>query len=945
MFRLCNARRVAAAARPVVRRTLSSSSVYRKRVTIGTFSEVFKAAPTKSPLPTAQSPTRTPKKRPLEPRLPYSGSVVLDAVREFTLKYPSCVVLVQVGDFYELYESHASQYGPPLDLKVTKKEMASGVTVDFAGFPSRVLDRYLDMLVNQLGCRVALCEQYTKEGDSTIRRHITRVLTPGTVIEERFLDAHSNNYLLAVMPPQDLDHPLGLAWIDVSVGEFNMQPSQFDLFKDDLARIRPREVVIPESFATKTKHPLMQVLAADPNISVSHQPDDLFNSHTGKDRLAEMFPILPDSDRHQHQRADDAFSDPELAASMALLSYIDSTHPENKPKLLRPTRMNIHDTLQIDSAAMGSLELVRTIRDGKRTNSLLATIDYTQTHAGSRLLARWLSAPLTSLAAIEKRQNVVEFFVNEAHVLDAVRYAMQQSADAQRALQRLALRRGQHMDLIEIWSTLNAIKSVKTQLQLQITPPQEIETRKRGRKAKQPQEQPPAAQLHEQGGETTLDSQKAALNEAVKDMIDMLDPHEQLIDKIEKAFDCEKIISGDIKGADYGYVRPEFNKELYKLHQTLDSLSEERKELETKLKAIGGNSVSLLVNAVYSHIVEINARQASKLLAHYPHAVLINQTKSKHRYELSEWTALSMNLQNTHARITELESQVWDKVVGQVLEQTLPIISSSIAFAQLDVLCSFAWMAKRFHYVRPEMTADSDRTLYIEGGRHPVVEANLAAKGRPFVRNDCHLRDGANSWLLTGPNMGGKSTFLRQNAIILLLAHTGSFVPAQRAKMAVVDRVFSRVGASDNLAEDQSTFMVEMSETATILRHATCKSFVIMDEVGRGTSTSDGLSLAFAILAYLHQHIGCQTLFATHYHELADCMSTQGTFDAVKYYKTDLQEDSEGRFSFIHRVQPGVCRRSHGIKVAQLAGLPGEVLDMARDNAVSITHKQDGDLA
>ncbi|KAI7887317.1 hypothetical protein K492DRAFT_154903 [Lichtheimia hyalospora FSU 10163] len=777
---------------------------------------------------------------------------------------------MQVGDFYELYETHASQYASQLDLKLTRKEMTSGITVDFAGFPSRALDRYLDMLVNQLGCRVALCEQWIKEGETTIRRRITRIITPGTVIEERFLDAHSNNYLLAVAPPGPHGSILGLAWIDVSVGEFNLQSSRVDLFKDDIARIRPREVIIPESLV---QHSIMQTLAMDPDIALTPRPDSVFNGSQGQVLLSNMFTSLETN-----------FSAAECGASLALLRYIDETHVDSKPRLLPPQRVNMDDTLQIDSAAVASLELVKTLREGRRTNSLLGTMDHTVTSTGSRLLAKWLAAPLTSLKDITRRQDVVEFFVKQRHILEQVRYVLEQSADAQRALQRLALGRGQHTDLMQIWATLTAVKDARSWL---------------------------------------LTTNTSNNNEAIQSLVHDLDPHDTLTSTIDAAFDPDMIASCETRGIEFGYVRPQFDPEIMKLHNDLEQLNEQRKQLDQELKSVAGRSVSLLVNAIYSHIVEVNASQASKLLAHYPHATLVNQTKTKHRYQLDEWTKLSVQLQNTHARIIELESQVWDSVVAQVLNQADSIVATAGTLAKLDVLCSFAWVARLYRHVRPWMTADESHAMHIVGGRHPVVEAHLALGGKSFIKNDCHLNDKNTAWLLTGPNMGGKSTFLRQNAIILLLAHMGAFVPAREARIAIADRIFSRVGAADNLAEDQSTFMVEMSETATILKHATAQSFVIMDEVGRGTSTADGRALAFAILAYLHDHIQCRTLFATHYHELADhiiAAKPKDSFERVQCYKTDLYQDESGRFSFLHRVLPGVCRQSHGLKVAQLAG-------------------------
>ncbi|KAI9499413.1 muts domain V-domain-containing protein [Zychaea mexicana] len=892
------------------KRSISNTPFLSKRVTRGSLDDVFKEV---EPAPATVTEKQTaPRKKQqqkrkqveandgnLEPKPDSTGSIVLDTVRKYTKKHPDCVLLVQVGDFYELYESHATQYATRLDLKLTRKEMTSGVIVDFAGFPSRSLDRYLDMLVNQLGCRVALCEQYApvkRESDASvvgIQRQVSRVITPGTVIEERFLDSHAYNYLLAILPTAHDSGESGLAWIDVSIGEFMVQSSKVNVLKDDIARIRPREIILPKTLKSVIEdqdlnHPVVRIVSSNPGISVTFVPEDRFDSNAGQRVIETMFGSV----------ADDAFSSPELAASNALLNYIGDTHPHGKPRLLKPIRMSIDETLQIDSATVASLELVKSLRDGGKTNSLLSCLNHTVTNAGSRQLTQWLLAPSSSISTIQRRHDIVEFFVSDNFILDDVRTVLRDSADAQRALQRLALRRGQYSDLIEIGSTLNAIKITKDILR----------------------------SVRSETASSSLSSPTAA----IVDLAMSLDPHESLADYIASVIDPERILSDETKDASYGFINADFDPQLRNLHQTLNALHRKKDAFQESLRAICGNSASLLVNTLYKHVVEINASQASKLLSHYPQASLVNQTKIKHRFQLSEWTDLSILIQNTHAQIVELENQIWDKAVDHVLTHSASIIATSAIIAQLDVFCSFAWMARRLKYVRPTMYADHNTDMRIIGGRHPVVESNLAQKGRSFIKNDCILAgDKHRSWLLTGPNMGGKSTFLRQNAIIVILAHMGSFVPALSAEIGVADRVMSRIGTADDLAQDLSTFMVEMMETANILTYATPRSLVIMDEVGRGTATTDGVSLAYAILAYLHTHSKSRLLFATHYHELSDMVKRRQDLSTIQLYKTDLSEDSTGRFVFLHKIQPGVCHQSHGLKVAQLAGLPPEVISTA----------------
>ncbi|KAI8063435.1 DNA mismatch repair protein MutS [Gilbertella persicaria] len=788
-----------------------------------------------------------------------TGSIVLDTVREYTKAYPHCVLLVQVGDFYELYESHATHYAAQLDLKLTKKAISAGHVVDFAGFPVRALDRYLDILVNRLQCKVALCEQLgpvSRQDQSTLgmQRRITRVLTPGTVIEERFLEPNQYNYLLAIYPQ---DEWVGLAWVDVSVGEFVMQQTALSRLKDDLARIRPREVILPESMqfhSLDQMDDLTRLVLNDASITISYQPDSQFNAQLAAKTLHSMF----------HHRLPD-FSPQELSASRALMMYVNQTHVHRKPKWQRPTQFSLSDNVLIDSAAMNSLELVKSLQ-GKRTDSLLSVLDKTCTSAGSRLLTRWISSPLTHVVDIQSRLNIVDYFVQDKFLLQDIRSLLRSSTDAQRAIQRLALKKGHYADLVQVGYTLDVMH-----------------------------------QIH----------QKLASVLPLQDVLNDMDPHVLIAEYISGALDHDKI-QGNTK--DYGYINHNFHPDLVSLHHLLSELEQQKLALETELKSICGPSIQLVTEGPLKHLIEVNARQARHLLDRFTDAVPLNHTKAKKRFAVDTWTDISIQLDSVQSQIMQVESQVFDQMVDHVLDHSASILLSCRQLAQLDVLTCFAHLAIEHNYVKPRITR-THRTL-IQGGRHPVVEANLAKKGQSFIRNDCDIGHPYRIWLLTGPNMGGKSTFLRQHAIIVIMAHMGSFVPADRAWIGVTDKVFSRVGAADNLAQNQSTFMVEMSEVATILDQATAKSTVIMDEVGRGTSTQDGFSLAYGILDYLHQHIQCRTLFATHYHELAAAMED---YASLGCYHTRLEENKHG-FRFVHQVEPGVCRQSHGLKVAQLAG-------------------------
>ncbi|CAO3658285.1 unnamed protein product [Umbelopsis ramanniana] len=841
-----------------------------------------------TPLPLLRAPT---------------GSVVLDAVREYTEKYPTCVLLVQVGDFYELYEQHAANYASQLDLKLTKKEITTGTNVHFAGFPSRALDRYLEILVNRVKANVALCEQYTTVSGH-IKRKITRIITPGTLVEEQFLDAHEYNYLLAINVE---NQSTGLAWIDMSVGDFNMQSSDLLQLDDDLARIRPREILLPAWLENQVDHPIHQTLQKSNRSAVTYRPNEIYNAVNGRQRLLDMTEQWSDAPSLSTQSnfmdlepelESPTFNDMEVAAAQALIDYVDNTQLGNHPMLQKPIKFDPQEVLRIDSSTMTSLEILSSIREGKKADSLLGVIDCTSTSAGSRLLNRWLVSPLNKVDSVNKRLDIVEYFYNRNGLLDDIRLTLKSSNDAQRALQRLSLRKGQHSDLLELKWTFQAMKTIKDQI------------------------------LQDLQKETmdSADSETAGARSAISALLDTLNTHDHLVDSIIKAIDEDYVLSRNSKDyREYGYVNMSYNKKLHSTHKKLMGLELEKAELYDKLRAICGSSITLMSSAAFKHVVEVGNRHAQKLKDAFK-ATLVNQTRTKHRYQIEEWTKLSVDIENTAASIIELEAQVYEQLCGIVLEQSNGIIRSCRAFAQLDVLSSFARLAIDNSFIRPSV--NSGNAVQIIGGRHPVVETGLYHRGRQFIKNDCNIHDNQSIWLLTGPNMGGKSTFLRQVAVTFLLAQIGSYVPAKRADIGIADRIFSRVGASDNVAQNQSTFMVEMMETANILKNATSKSFVIMDEVGRGTATDDGLSLAYSILHYLHEKIQCRTLFATHYHDLAD-MLEQGNFSRLSYYKTTIEEDAGGGYIFNHRISPGVCRKSHGIKVAQIAGIPDQVISLA----------------
>ncbi|KAI8075222.1 muts domain V-domain-containing protein [Gongronella butleri] len=834
----------------------------------------------------------------------------MDAVRRATDQYPACVVLVQVGDFYELYEQHATTYAPLLDLKLTRKQMASDLVVAFAGFPSRALDRYLETLVNRLGCRVAVCEQVgTRTGDDEkanfgMERMVTRVITPGTVLEDRYLSGQANNYLVSIQPQRN--GAIELAWVDVSIGDVLVQETTTSALRTDLLRIQPREILLPLTFS------------AAPHVDEDHDatPLDAETQLWMQDHFAVTTTQPMDEDTMDKDALPDAFDAllqtdaPCKSATMALLRYINATHLHDKPQLAPPTSFQSQATLHIDSAAMASLELLQGQRDGRRQDGLLGLLDRTSTFAGSRLLTQWLTAPLAHLQAIGHRLDIVDHFVHHPDQLDDIRDLLRQATDAQRSLQRLTLTRetpaneqsnGQSnmqisqrsrlaADLIAVGRTLAVIQSIGPLLRRHRAPP------------------------------------------CLQTMMARLDPHDQLLASLTSAFlddfqgDGDQADENEVE-RENGLIHRDYHASLRQLYDALGVLEERKAALLVQLREAGGRT--LVLQWQPQPMVEVSAARAKKLEAEVEGLTLVHGTKTKKRYHLTAWAELSMAMDDTYKKITQWEHVLLQGLVQKLAIQRATLVNACKALAELDVLTTFAWLARHHAWIKPTLV-DTLQTR-IEGGRHPVVEMHLARKGRAFVPNDLVLANDNNhethenendavAWLLTGPNMGGKSTFLRQNALIVILAHMGCFVPARKATIGLTDRIFTRVGAADNLANDQSTFFVEMAETATILRDATPRSLVIMDEVGRGTATNDGFSLAYAILHHLHSNIRCRALFATHYHELADATHH---LPHLKCYKTTMYEDNHA-FTFLHRIQPGICRASHGLKVAQLAGKEGK---------------------
>jgi DNA mismatch repair protein MutS len=786
---------------------------------------------------------------------------------------PDCLLFYRMGDFYELFFDDAVKAAAALDIALTKRGKHQGDDIPMCGVPVRSYEMYLSRLV-RAGFRVAICEQTEdpaearKRGSkSVVARDVIRLVTAGTLTEDNLLDARAHTYLAAAAQAQG---QLGLAWVDVSTGEITLQSLDGGRLGAALARLSPGELLVPDRLLDEAG---LSDVWADWKAVVTPLPAVRFDSENSRRRLEALYDV-------GSLDGFGAFSRAELAAAGALVDYVELTQKGRLPLLQPPRRLAQGAVMEIDAATRRNLELAATL-SGERRGSLLATIDRTVTGAGARLLAARLAAPLTDPAAIDTRLDAVAFFRDHPLLCGDLRAALRRCPDVERALTRLSLGRGGPRDLAAIRDTLG---------------------------------QGPALRLGL--GRHDLDAPPAAIAAAAAG----LGEHSALVDRLSRALADELPLAA----RDGGFIRPDY-------HPGLDELAVLRKEgfgLLTRLERryvdeTGVATLKIRHNNIIGHHVEVPARQADKLDERFIHRQTMANAA---RYTTGELIELAGKIQGAGERMLALEGQLFDELVAEVLAHAAAIAATAQALAELDVAAALAELAADGGWTRP--LVDDSRVFAVRGGRHPVVEAALAAAhAGSFVANDCDLSDGSRLWLVTGPNMAGKSTFLRQNAVIAVLAQTGSFVPAESAHIGVVDRLFSRVGAADDLARGRSTFMVEMVETAAILNQSGPRALVILDEIGRGTATFDGLSIAWAVVEGLHETNRCRALFATHYHELTRLASRLPQLSCHQMRVKEWQGD----VVFLHEVAAGAADRSYGIHVARLAGLPQAVVSRAEE--------------
>jgi DNA mismatch repair protein MutS len=793
---------------------------------------------------------------------------MMQQYREAKERHPGMLLLFRAGDFYELFYDDAEVVARVLGLTLTSRDK----TIPMAGFPHHSLETHLRKLL-RAGHRVAVCDQVEEASQAKgrlIRREVTRVVTPGTLTEDGLLDPRQANYLCALAPRGGRHGAVGVAWADLSAGLFQAADFARDRLGDELARLAPSECLVGEMAAMAEAAPLLERLReAVPHLTVSPRPDWTFDPASARAALFHHFGVST--------LAGFGFGDdqPCLAAAGALLLYLQETLKANLGHLGRLRPYVEGRFLSLDEVTRRSLELTRTLRENARDGSLLSVIDRTVTPMGARLLQEWLLSPLAEREAIEARLDAVAELLDGHALRQELRVALAEAFDLQRLTARASTARASPRDLLAVAKTLALLPRVKAKV--------------------------------------------AARRSA---LLGELEARLELCPDLREALDSALADDPPLSPREGGVIRRGYDADLDGLHAVATSGKEWIANFQAdEVRRTGIGSLKVGYNQVFGYYIEVTNAHAARVPPDYQRKQTL---KNAERYITPELKAYEEKVLTAQEKIYQREYDLFLALRERVAAQALRLLQAAEVLATLDVLAALAELAAERNYCRPELV--DEPVLEVRDGRHPVLDQTLPPG--TFVPNEVSMGPGEGTVLLiTGPNMGGKSVFIRQVALLTLLAQVGSFVPARQARVGLADRVFTRVGASDELNRAQSTFMVEMTEAANILNNATARGLVILDEIGRGTSTYDGVSLAWGITEYLHDVVGCRTLFATHYHELAQLAER---LPGLRNYNVLVHEAADG-IIFLHKVAAGSADKSYGIHVAQRAGVPAAVLERARE--------------
>jgi DNA mismatch repair protein MutS len=781
-------------------------------------------------------------------------------------RYPGAIVFFRLGDFYETFDDDAKTTSRELEITLTSREMGKGQRVPLAGIPYHALDNYLARLIGK-GYKVAICEQLTPPGKGLVERDVIRVVTPGTVVEPGLLADKNNNYLVSLVIDGEES---GISYVDITTGEFATTQLPTGQVSDELERLHPAELLLPENLDANG---LMSP------ASITRVDEYWFDLEAAGQTLIDHFGVA------SLEGYGCAHLPLAVRAAGAIIRYLQENQKAALVQLDQLTTYSTQSFMVLDAHTRHNLELFSSARWGASSGSLLSVIDLTETAMGGRLLKKWLGQPLLDINQLTRRQEAVAWFYDNTMVRHKVMSLLGNIADLERLINRVGGGTATPRDLVALRYSLEKLAEVKAEIE---------------------------------GNE----SFPAWLSSELK-------PCPDVVSLIEQAIVDEPGASLE-RG---GVVKAGFSQELDEIRQAASEAKRYLANLERQERERTGiKFLKVGYNRVFGYYIEVSKANLSLVPESYIRKQTLTGGERFFTPELKEYESVILNAQE---RIVELETAIFRQVCQQIAGIGEKILSSARALAQIDVFASLAEAAGRYGYARPELTADD--AITIKGGRHPVVERSLGSDG--FVPNDTYLcNKDTQLIILTGPNMAGKSTYLKQVALIVLLAQIGSYVPADSATIGVVDRIFTRIGAQEDLAAGQSTFMVEMVEAANILNNATPKSLIILDEIGRGTSTYDGLSIAWAVAEFIHNHprLRAKTLFATHYHELVELA---GFLPRVKNFNVAVTEE-EGKVIFLRKVIPGGADKSYGIHVAQLAGLPASVVHRAEEVLAGLENGQ-----
>ncbi len=788
----------------------------------------------------------------------------------FKQKHPDCILFFRMGDFYETFYEDARICSKVCGLTLTSRSKGDN-PIPLAGVPYHAIDGYLKKML-QAGYRVAVCEQVEdpKTAKGVVKRDVVRIVTPGTLTDDMLLEAKEDNFLCAVS--LGTTGRAAVSWVDVSTGHFFVQQIGEEKLLDELLRLSPAECLVAdrrgELFETETKK-LTKDVTQLTNAIITERPSWYFDPYQAMQRLLKHFGTAT-LEGFGIGDNDDSLIPP----AGAIIEYLNETQKTTLGHIRNLRKIDRQDFLQIDPTTVRSLEILRTIRTESKKGSLLECLDETLSGMGGRMFANWLCMPLCDLGRIEQRQDAIEELKNTEAQLADIRKLLANISDTERIAARISTFRATPRDLVALAATLRQIPRLRETLQ---------------------------------GFAAELLGQLAR----------RCDSMDKLAELLESAIEpnCPSHLR------DGGVIRAGFNEKLDGLRSiSRDGQSFLRNYQKEQSQLTGIANLKIGYNKVFGYYIEVSHASAGKVPPDYVRKQTI---KNAERYITEKLKEYETQVLGAEEKALDLELQLFEDLRSQAAQYVARLQALADTLARSDCLAALAYLAKRRNYVRPEMTTGGE--LIIHEGKHPVLAETL---GPEFVPNDVELGDGAGDIaVITGPNMSGKSTYIRQVALLVLMAQTGSFIPAKDAKIGLVDRIFTRVGASDELVRGQSTFMVEMTETANIINNATDKSMVILDEVGRGTSTYDGLSLAWAITEHIANKIKCRTLFATHYHELTELAEL---FKNVNNYNVAVREWMD-EVVFLHRILPGGTDKSYGIHVAKLAGVPKSILERSKE--------------